>query len=367
MPPADTTAVPPPPRAAPPRPGLARPARPRPLQFALFLAAMAWYLCALALAQSASRGLALRFDLGDPSIQPLLEAAALLFLIVLGFALLRAIERRRAPLRLTLGLPRRATSRAEWALGAAIGWGLAVASVLPMALARALNVRLWTAPRAFELLGLSLLTLAVVTLAHAFAIYGYGFQRLIEATGPVRATLLIALLSALYAALSPAAYGTPMGSRVLIEVLASVLLSLCWLRTHGLWLLWGLHFAWAASTAALFGLPLGGNTEFSSVIDTRAAGPLWLTGGDYGPGAALLSIFLLLAAIPILLRATSDYAWSYTHPPLIPAGYDVTIPPPAAHAAMEQAALEAQPVNPGSLVQILPATPRNPTAGTPPE
>jgi len=362
MPPTDTTAVPPPPRAAPP-PRLG-PARPRPLQFALFLAAMAWYLCARALALSASRGLALRFDLGDSAAQPLLEAAALLFLIVLGFALLRAIERRRAPLRLTLGLPQRATSRAEWTLGAAIGWGLAIASVLPMALARALNVRLWTAPRAFELLGLSLLTLAIATLANALALYGYGFQRLIEAIGPVRATLLLALLAALARALNPA-YGTRLAPRVLVEVLASVLLALCWLRTHGLWLLWGLHFAWAASTAALFGLPLGGTTEFASVIDTRAAGPLWLTGGDYGPGAALLSIFLLLAAIPILVRATSDYAWSYTHPPLIPAGYDVTIPPPAAHAAMEQAA--AQPVNPGSLVQILPATPRSPVAGTPPE
>jgi hypothetical protein len=41
----------------------------------------------------------------------------------------------------------------------------------------------------------------------------------------------------------------------------------------------------------------------------------------------------------------------------------VTIAPPAAHVAMEEAALAAQPVNPASLVQILPATPQNPTAG----
>jgi uncharacterized protein len=92
--------------------------------------------------------LELRFDLG--CARPLVEAMLLLFLLVCGLALLRAIERRRAPLRLTLGLPRRATSRAEWATGAAIGWGLAVASVLPMALARALNVQIWTAPRAFH-------------------------------------------------------------------------------------------------------------------------------------------------------------------------------------------------------------------------
>jgi membrane protease YdiL (CAAX protease family) len=351
-----TTAVPP-----PPRPASGRATRPRSQQFALFLAAIAWYFCAIAIAASASLGLAIRFELVDA--QPLIEAACLLFLVIVGFAFLRFIERRRMPLRMTLGLPRRATSRAEWATGAALGWGLAVASVLPMALARTLNVRLWKTPHAFELLALSLVTLALATLARAVGVHGYAFQRLIEALGPVRATIAMALFAAIYTSMAPGISS----AAIAISVLASVLLSLCWLRTHGLWLMWGLHFAWAASTAVLFGLPLAGDTSFSSVVDTRAVGPLWLTGGSYGPAAALLSFIFALAAIPILIRVTSDYAWDYTHPPLIPAGYDVTIPPPAAHVAMEQAALEAQPVNPASLVQILPATPRTPTIGVPPE
>jgi hypothetical protein len=117
----------------------------------------------------------------------------------------------------------------------------------------------------------------------------------------------------------------------------------------------------------LFGLPLGGDNSLSSIVDTRAYGPAWLTGGEYGPAAAAFLILLLLAAIPILVRATSDYAWSYTHPPLIPGGYDVTLAPPAAHVAMEQAAESAQPVNPASLVQILPSTPQNPIVRTSPE
>ena len=349
------TAVP-----SPPPPALTSPRqRPRSLQFALFLAAMVWYQCARLLAASSSRGIANHFDLGD--LQPLISALFLLFLIVCGFALLRAIEHRRAPLRLMLGLPRRTTSRTEWATGAAIGWGLAVASVLPMVLTRSLKLQLWTAPRAFELMGLGLLTLLVATLANAIAIFGYGFQRLIEATGPVRATLMIVALAAIQAAFTPTPFGTPDGVLIVVEILAVLLLCLCWLRTHGLWLLWGLHFAWATSTGVLFGLPLAGNSDFASVVDTRAAGPVWLTGGDYGPIAAALSMLVLLAAIPILIRVTRDYAWDYTHPPLIPAGYDVTIAPPAAHIAMEQSALAAHPVNPASLVQILPAAPQNPT------
>jgi hypothetical protein len=153
-----TTAVPPPPRPLAATPSLAGPRpRPRSLQFALFLAAIAWFNCARPLAQSAADVLDLRLGLGD--LRPLVESLLLLLLVVFGLSLLRSIEHRRAPLRLTLGLPRRATSRAEWATGAAIGWGLAVASVLPMVLARSLDVQLWTAPRAWFLLSLSLLTL----------------------------------------------------------------------------------------------------------------------------------------------------------------------------------------------------------------
>lgn len=353
-----STAIPP-----PPPPGLAGPRqRPRLLQFAAFVAAISWFLCARLMAQGAANGLALRFNLGD--YQSLLEALCLLFLLVCGLALLRAIEQRRAPLRLTLGLPRRATSRTEWATGAAIGWGLAVAIVLPMALARTLNVQIWTSPRAFYLLGLTLFTLVILTLAHTLAIYGYGFHRLIDATGPVRATLILVVAVAAVHSVMPVPYGTPQGSRILVDMLTTLLFCICWFRTHGLWLLWGLHFAWAASTGVLFGLPLGGDVSFSSVIDTRAVGPVWLTGGAFGPGAAALSIVFLLAAIPVLIRVTGDYAWNYTHPPIIPGGYDVTIAPPAAHVAMEEA---AQPVNPASLVQILPASPQGPPGDSHPE
>ncbi|HUD23401.1 MAG TPA: hypothetical protein VMQ60_11210 [Acidobacteriaceae bacterium] len=324
--------------------------RSRSLDFALFVAAALWYMCAQALSSSAASVLGMNFDLGD--WRPLLEAVLLLVLLFCGLALLRRIERRLAPLRITLGLPRRATSRAEWATGAAIGWGLGVASVLPMAVARALDTQLWMAPRAFLLFGLSLLTLAFLSLAHTLAIYGYGYQRLIDATGPVRATLVLVVVVTLVHSLVPTPYGTPDGTRTLVDILMTLLLCLCWLRTHAVWLAWGLHFAWAAAIAVLFGLPIAGQVGFGSVVDTRAVGPAWLTGGEYGPAAALFTIFIFLAAIPILIRATSDFAWNYTHPPLIPGGYDVTIAPPAAHVAMEQAAESAQAVHTASLVQI---------------
>ncbi len=307
----------------------------------------------------------MRFELYDE--QPLLAAVFSLFLLVLGLAALRRIEGRRMPLRMALGLPRRRTSREEWGKGAALGWGLAILSVATIALGHGLNVETWFAPRAWELFALSLATLFVATLANTLALFGYGFQRLIEAAGPTRATIALMLLVGVAAATMQTPTGTPDGVRLLVELLGVLLLALTWLRTHGLWLGWGLHFAWSASIGVLFGLPLRGKLDFSSIVDSRTSGAVWLTGGSFGPGAAAFSVVLLLIAIPILVRVTSDYAWDYTRPPLIPGGYDVTIPPPAAHVAMEQSALAAAPVSPGTLVQIQPLTPQSPVVRDPSE
>ncbi len=325
------------------------------MQFAGFVAAVAWYFCAKAIAASAANGIGSRFSLGD--LQPLVEAMFLVFLVILGVRLLAGIERRKAPLRLTLGLPRRRSAAKEWAEGAALGWALAVLCVLPMLVGRALDARLWMASRAWELVGLNLLTLALLTLAQALGIYGYGLQRLIESSGPVRATILLALFAAVYAGSGLGAAGPP-GIRVLVAVLGTVLLCLCWIRTHGLWLLWGLQFAWVAVTSVVFGLPAAGSRAYTSVVETRAFGPEWLTGGEFGPGAALLSALFVLVAIGALVRMTSDYAWDYTRRPLIPGGVEVDVPPPAAHGAMETAAPPA--AAPPPLVQILPVTSRSP-------
>jgi hypothetical protein len=148
---------------------------------------------------------------------------------------------------------------------------------------------------------------------------------------------------------------------VLITMFAGVLLSIGWLRTHGLWLPWGLHFAWNASMGVLFGLPVSGITDFSSVVQTRAIGARWLTGGDYGPEGALFTLLVLVVGIVVLVRATRDYAWDYTHKPIVAAGYPMDVPPPAAHDAMEKEA------KPASLVQILPSTPQSRSVEEPPK
>jgi membrane protease YdiL (CAAX protease family) len=331
----------------------------RTLQLALFITSVVWFLAADTVAVRAARGISERFALD--AARPLLTSIFLLFLLAVGFSILQSISRRRSSVREVIGLPRRPTARREWQLGAALGWTLVVLAVLPMVLAGTLNIQFWTKPRAFSLLLLNLITLAVAALAEEVAFRGYPFRRLIEAIGPVAATITISLLFGLGHALNPGANWTS----TLVTMLAGLLLSIAWLRTHGLWLGWGFHFAWNASMGILFGLPISGINDFASVVQTRSFGRLWLTGGAYGPEGANFTAIVLLIGIVILVRITRDYAWHYTYVPIVAAGYPMEAQPPAAHVAMEQQAQQVQQAKPPaavSLVQILPATPQTRSA-----
>jgi uncharacterized protein len=333
----------------------------RMLQFALFITSVAWFFAADTVAAHAARGFTVRFSLD--AARPLLTSIFLLFLLAVGFSILQAIAHRATSLREVLGLPRRPTARREWQIGAALGWGMVVLAVLPMTLAGALRIYLWTQPRAFSLLLLNLVTLAVAALAEEVAFRGYAYRRLIDAIGPVTATIAMSLLFGLGHILNPGATWTS----TLVTILAGLVLAVAWLRTHGLWLGWGLHFAWNASIGILFGLPISGINDFASVVQTRSFGRLWLTGGDYGPEGAAFTVIVLLVGMVVLVRVTRDYAWHYTYAPIVPAGYPMEAPPPAAHVAMEQMAQQSQPPATVSLVQILPVTPQARSVGEEPK
>jgi membrane protease YdiL (CAAX protease family) len=328
------------------------------LQLALFITSMTWFFFSQALAGHAAQGLSVRFALPDV-LHSLLNVILLLFLLTVGFCLLQAIAHRQTSVSEALGLPRRATASREWALGAAIGWGSVVLIVLPMALAGTLQITFWTSPRSFWLLIVNLAVIAVSSLAEEVAFRGYPFRRLIQAMGPVAATICMSLFFGLLHALNPSATGTS----IFVTMLAGLLLSIAWLRTHGLWLPWGLHFAWNASMGVLFGLPVSGITDFNSIIQTQATGRLWLTGGDYGPEGAIFTAVVLLIAIAVLITVTRDYAWDYTHRTIVAAGYPMDVPPPAAHTAMEE---QIKPAG-ASLVQILPTTPQTRSVGEEPK
>jgi uncharacterized protein len=321
----------------------------RSIQLAVVAASLLWFTAADQVATQAARGITVRLNLSDG--YQLLQSLFLLFLLVAGAMFLQSIFSGGTPVRHLIGLPRRPSSRKEWATGAAIGWGVVLLAVLPPAAFGALYVRLWIAPRSLYLLILNLATVAVLSLASEVGFRGFAFRRLIDAIGPAWATVVISLLFGIVGSFSR--------ESTLLAVIAwtlfGVALCLAWLRTHGLWLGWGLHFAWIASLGILFGLPVNGVDNLASFVETRAIGRPWLTGGFFGIEAAPWTLIPLAAAIVAVVLVSSDWAWDYTRKPLIPAGYAMDVPPPAAHTEMERSIPPAPP----ALVQILPTTPQS--------
>lgn len=287
-----------------------------------FIVAAIYYIVARGIASVAANGLSsgIWFDLVDRAI--------LLFLLIVGYAAMGYIgQRQQNPVR-AMGLARRAGTGREFALGAAIGWaGMAVCTLI-IAVFGGLVIFFYTNWRQFAEIPLDLAILLIAALAEEVAFRGYPFQRLIEATGPLFATLFLSILYALIHitnnGASPASF--------IVAMLAGWVLSIAYLRTRALWMSWGIHFAWIASMTVLFGLPLVGLTRFSPVISSTALGPIWLTGLDYGPEGSAIAIAMMLGMIVLTLYATRNMSWQYAQPAAVPAGSteDVlsTAPPP---------------------------------------
>jgi uncharacterized protein len=232
----------------------------------------------------------------------------------------RSFNRQREPIR-AMGLVFRSGWQREFGLGAALGWGMLLVSILPLVLSGGLIITFWTIPRQFGILLIDLLVLAVAALAEEAAFRGYPFQRLIDAMGPTMATIVFSLVFAGLHMFNPGASR----ASFIVTVLASWLLSIAYLRTRALWVSWGWHFAWNASMCLLFGLPVSGITQFSPVIQSNTVGPLWMTGGDYGPEASTVTVIVLLIGMFIVYRATRTLAYLHTQPVIVAAGIPVNL------------------------------------------
>lgn len=274
------------------------------------------------------------------------NSLVLLFLLLIGYAGMGyAAQQQREPLK-AMGLVRREGWTREVALGAALGWGGVVACVLPTALLGGLIITFWTERQQFFLLFLNLVTLAVSAMAEEVAFRGYPFQRLIDAIGPTLATLVMSVLFAVMHLFNTNATA----ASTLVTILAGWLLSIAYLRTRALWVPWGFHFAWNASMGILFGLPVSGLTIFNPVISSNARGPIWLTGGGYGPEGSAIAVIVLLGMMVLVVKYTRDYAHKYAQPVIVPGGIPVDVDAMARrqHEAVMGAAVPAEP----RLVQI---------------
>ena len=317
-----------------------------------FIASVVYYFLARSMARHAAASLA------NEAWYPLAEQAVLVFVLVLGFALFgQLFDHQKSPVA-EQGLPLRPGWAQEAGMGIAVGWGIALACVIPLAIASGIAIVLSMQRSSWAWLLVDTLFFAVMAMAEEVAFRGYGFQRFRGVVGSAGATLGFGAFYAIVQALQP---GSSRLS-IAVSVLFGVVLSTAYLRTRALWLSWGLNFGWKASRALVFGLAVSGVSSHSSVVEGDPMGPFWLTGGGYGLDGSWVAFFVLIAALPVVYRVTRDLDFRYNTPVIVPGGIPVDLDA-AARRQHESAMGPAEPAAP-AFVQILPAAP---TASNPAE
>ncbi len=147
-----------------------------------------------------------------------------------------------------------------------------------------------------------LFDLAAFSVAAAFeeaAFRGYPFQVLVQAIGPLTATLLASAAFALAHVWNPNVnvFG-------LVNIfLAGVMLSAAYLRTRSLWFATAVHVGWNWTMASVFALPVSGLSFFDTPLyDAVETGPDWITGGTFGPEGGIAATAALALALLAVLR-----------------------------------------------------------------
>ena len=218
----------------------------------------------------------------------LLDAAAL----VESWLFLRAFDRRGFR---TLGLWFYPGWLKELARGAGIGAALIglVATIL-FVLRAVRYFGLTGAPEdLLPGLGAAAGVLLLVATCEELAFRGYGFQRLVDAFGPLGAVVVFSSLFGVVHLLNPSATILSTAS----TALSGVLLALAYLRTRALWLPIGIHWAWNFFMGPVLSLPVSGIAFEPTLLRGQLSGPAWLTGGAYGPEGGIVALVVILPAI----------------------------------------------------------------------
>jgi CAAX protease family protein len=311
--------------------------------YAQFVTAVLYFFVADVLARQSAQGLV------SEAWYPLVNQAILVFLLLAGYGLMGFWLNRQANPVSEQGLPLRRGWLRESGTGLAVGWGVALVCVLPMALAGGIAIVFFTQPSAWGWLAADTAFFALLTLGEEIAFRGYGFQRFEQAVGSLGAVLGFAAYYGIVESMLPGASR----ASIAVAIMLSLVLSTAYLRTRALWVSWGMNFGWKASRALIFGLAVTGMNNHSPVIQGNPMGQFWVTGGGFGLDGSWISFVVLLAVLPVVFRITHDLDFQYNAPQLVPAGIPVNLE--AAGRAQHEAAM-GEPAPP-PLVQISAAAP----------
>jgi CAAX protease family protein len=151
-------------------------------------------------------------------------------------------------------------------------------------------------------LGLGLVLNAMVGVNEELDARGYVLQNLSEGIGFAPAVLLSAVYFGGLHLLNPGASA----ASTLGVSLFGVLAALCYWATGQLWMPIGMHAAWNLFEGPVYGFLVSG-ASFGGVFILKVNGPVWLTGGSFGPEAGALTM------VPLVLMIGAVYLWGIGH------------------------------------------------------
>ncbi|MBD3942847.1 CPBP family intramembrane metalloprotease [Microbacterium sp. NEAU-LLC] len=185
--------------------------------------------------------------------------------------------------------------------GALGGLGLAAVTIGVIALLGGYRITDWgTLSGALTVVGM----MCAVAVAEEVLFRGVVLRLLQRAFGTWIALAGSAALFGLLHLLNPGA--SPWGA-VSIAVEAGLMLGAAFVATGSLWLPIGLHLGWNVALVAVFGTVTSGSDAQGSLVSAVTEGPVWLTGGAFGPEASLVAIVACsIVTIVLLVRAHRD-------------------------------------------------------------
>ena len=145
--------------------------------------------------------------------------------------------------------------------------------------------------------------LAVAALAEELLFRGYPLARLARPIGKVGASVALAAVFAAAHLANPGA--TPFG--VINIGLASLVLSAAFFTPGGLPAAWGWHLGWNAGLG-LADAPVSGIAPRLPTLEFHTGGPLWVTGGAFGPEGGLSATVAMGLALIWLSRSAARAA-----------------------------------------------------------
>lgn len=146
----------------------------------------------------------------------------------------------------------------------------------------------------------SILVFGVAAAYEELIFRGYPLQTLMRSLPPFIPLLLFAMLFGLGHMANP--NHTTLAT--INTALAGLWLGLAYLKTRSLWFPTGLHVGWNWALGAIYGMPVSGlRVPEQSIFSAADAGPVWLTGGDYGPEGGAAATLVLIAAMVVIWQA----------------------------------------------------------------